>query len=125
VGGLGFGASLDRAQTTANEVDATLWLTSVDINYALPTVSKARIVAGAGLGAALFSPDEGDDETEVLVPITVAVYWLTEKEAPTWAFRIDVRDNIVFVRKDADGDDSVDNNWEVSAGLSIFLGNRQ
>lgn len=135
-GGPGFALSGDRMSLEG----ATVWLYSAALEYTLPSTLAPHLFGGVGLGGvttdfdddldlfdggalgAAQAGDELDTETDLLVPIFFGVKGFNREEDPSWAFRLEVRDNLVF-SEEVDGSTETFNNWEVSAGLSWIIGN--
>ncbi len=133
--GVGIGGNLDWSQVTVSreeggEVDINIYLYSAEVDYTFAASTKLHPFVGAGVGAATFSPDinDAESETELMVPIAAGIKWFNETNSPTWAIRAEVRDNIVFATaEDENGggvfeNDETLNNIEISAGVSFFFG---
>jgi hypothetical protein len=68
------------------------------------------------------APDEIDDlRTDFLLPLAMGLKWFNRMDNPSWAIRVDVRDNIIWFES-LNGDTDPENNWEISAGFSILFG---
>lgn len=138
-GGPGLALSGDRMSLDT----ATVWLYSAALEYTFPSTLAPHLFGGLGLGGvttdfdddldlvdggalgalgAAQAGDELDTETDLLVPIFFGVKGFNREEDPSWAFRLEVRDNLVF-SEEVDGSTETFNNWEVSAGLSWIIGN--
>jgi opacity protein-like surface antigen len=132
--GLGFGGNFDwvpRDQFDLPEgfededININSYLYSAEVNYTFPSRNAARFFVGAGLGAVTTKwtdvPSGDIDETDLLMPLSVGFMWLNNPESPKWAIRIEGRDNIIFAEM-GNGDTEAENNWELSGGVSFFLG---
>jgi hypothetical protein len=133
--GFAFGGNLDWA--TADNVlirsgldglSANIIMYSFEIDYATRVSPRADLFFGGGLGAATVQFDAADlqNSTGTLVPIGGGVKLLNREVDPSWAFRVDVRDNII-VRTVIDPttraeNDEARHNWELSAGISFLFG---
>jgi hypothetical protein len=134
--GLSFGGNLDWA--TADDIliragldglSASILMYSFEIDYATRVSPRADFFFGGGLGAATVQFDGAGDlqnSTGTLVPIGGGVKLLNRPVDPSWAFRLDVRDNII-VRTIIDPttrteNDEARHNWELSAGISFLFG---
>lgn len=138
-GGPGLALSGDRLSLE----NATVWLYSAALEYTLASARAPHLFGGIGIGgvttdfdddfdfadggalgslASAQIDDEIDSETDPMVPIFFGVKGFNREEDPSWAFRLEVRDNLVF-SEEVDGSTETFNNWEVSAGLSWILGN--
>jgi hypothetical protein len=102
--GFSFGGNLDWA--TADNVlirsgldglSANIIMYSFEIDYAARVSPRADLFFGGGLGAATVQFDAADlqNSTGTLVPIGGGVKLLNREVDPSWAFRVDVRDNII------------------------------
>jgi hypothetical protein len=134
--GLSFGGNLDWA--TADNIliragldglSANILMYSFEIDYATRVSPRADFFFGGGLGAATVQFDGASDvqnSTGTLVPIGGGIKLLNRPVDPSWAFRVDVRDNII-VRTIIDPvtqaeTDEARHNWELSAGISFLFG---
>ncbi len=138
--GWGFGGNFDwvLADTDLGEqdIDTNLYLYSAEIDYTFPSTSRIHFFLGAGIGAATISyadaPEGLDGDTNLLIPVAGGLKWFNATQRPSWALRVDLRDNIVLDQTDVDVDEDDDdddeseatNNFEVSAGISFFFGGR-
>ncbi len=117
------------------DIDFDVLLYSLEVDYTFPSTSRTNFFVGAGAGAAterlsdLPPLDEDESNTNFLLPVFGGFKVHNRAIGPTWAFRVDVRDNLIwrdeFSLSDvdsSDGDTEVQNNWEVTAGLSFFFG---
>jgi len=138
--GLAIGGSLGWAQagsTTlgtgldAVDTDASLVLYTAEVAFAAPRRSRTQALFGAGIGGVSTSFDGGtpgftESTTGTLVPITFGLLFNNDAERPTWAFRLEVRDNLISVdtRPTAGGpvEEELRSNWEISAGFSYRFG---
>lgn len=128
--GWGFGGNFDWvpiSDTGFDEVvDVNLYLYSFEVDYTFQSDNPLRFFVGAGAGAATTrigdAPEAIDDTaTDFLLPLALGLKWFNRMDNPSWAIRIDVRDNVIWFER-ANGDTDADNNWEVSAGFSILFG---
>ena len=108
------------------DVDVNLYLYSFEVDYTFPSTSPVRFFVGAGVGAASLKlsdvPDQVDDlETDFLLPLAAGLKFYNRQDNPSWAFRVDVRDNIIWA-EDLDGETDPQNNFEVSGGISFLFG---
>lgn len=122
---------------------ATAWLYSAALEYTIPSARAPHLFGGLGIGGVTTDFDEDfdlgdggslgalapaqvddelDTETDLMVPIFFGVKGFNREESPSWAFRLEVRDNLVF-SEEVDGSSETFNNWEISAGFSVILGN--
>lgn len=137
--GWGFGGNFDWVIADSDlddgddgeDIDTNLYLYSAEIDYTFPSRNRIHFFLGAGIGAATLSyedaPESLDGETNLMIPVAGGFKWFNATNAPSWALRVDVRDNLIFVdRPDGDGDDESEatNNFEVSGGISFFFGGR-
>jgi len=134
--GLTFGGNFDWA--TADNIlissgldglSASILMYSFEIDYATRVAPRTDFFFGGGLGAATVQFDGASDlqsSTGTLVPIGGGIKLLNRPVDPSWAFRVDVRDNII-VRTVVDPvtqaeTDEARHNWELSAGISFLFG---
>ncbi|MFN2383294.1 MAG: thrombospondin type 3 repeat-containing protein, partial [Gemmatimonadota bacterium] len=100
-----------------------------------PSMGRTQFFVNAGVGGATTQIDDlpgADDDftressTELLVPVGGGLRFLNREVDPSWALRIDARDNIIFVdqfdTEEEDTDKEPTNNFELTAGLSFFFG---
>lgn len=143
--GLGFGGNFDWVFASEIElpegfededVNVNLFLYSAEVDYTFPSESRTKFFVGAGIGGATTQFDDSpasegffDDfeDTDLLVPIAVGLKFLNDEIDPSWGFRVDARDNIIWNETvvdvdEGDTDSEASNNWELSAGLSFFFG---
>ncbi|MDX1660216.1 MAG: porin family protein [Gemmatimonadota bacterium] len=142
--GFGFGGNFDWVFANAFELgpafenedaDISLLLYSGEVDYTFPTDGRTKFFIGAGIGGASTTCDDCPDDpafdalndTDLLVPVAAGLKFLNDEFDPTWAFRADVRDNIIwnettFDPDEGDFDEEASNNWELSAGISFFFG---
>lgn len=138
--GLAIGGSLGWAQagsTTlgtgldAVDTDASLVLYSAELALAVPRRSRTQAVFGGGIGGVSTSFDGGtpgftQNTTGTLVPISFGLLFNNDAQRPTWAFRLEVRDNLISVdtRPVTGGplEEELRSNWEISAGFSYRFG---
>lgn len=104
------------------DVDLDVYLYSADINYTFPSETQLHAFVAAGAGAATFSVEDGDSDTDFLLPLGGGVKWFNRTNDPDWGVRAELRDNIIFVET-ADDTDAT-NNFEFSGGVSFFFGGR-
>ncbi len=133
--GFAFGGNVDWAtadniliRSGLEELSANILMYSFEIDYVTRVSPRADFFFGGGLGAATVQFDASDvqNSTGTLVPIGGGVKLLNREVDPSWAFRVDVRDNII-VRTVIDPitraeNDEARHNWELSAGISFFFG---
>lgn len=128
--GWGFGGNFDWVPVgdTGFEdvVDVNRFLYSFELDYTFRSDNPLRFFAGGGAGAASTridnAPADIDDlQTDFLLPLAIGLKWFNRMDNPTWAIRMDVRDNIIWLER-ANGDTDPENNWEISAGFSILFG---
>lgn len=143
-GGWGLGASLDWArgserrpgEGTVHDVDLTRILYAFTVDRTFAPSPRTRLALGTGIGGAtakwdgLPAPTDGvfdESGTALLVPVGAGLKFLNRAAGPSWAIRLDVRDNLVF-QDDVDpagrARDGVAQLWQASAGLSLFFGGR-
>lgn len=122
--GLGIGGSFARVAVEEIETrfgppgfDGDLFLTSGEVVYTFASDTPVHAFVLAGVGAATFSPEEGDGESELLIPVGGGFTWFLE-EWPI-AIRGDVRDHVI---RRGDGESDTLHNWEFSGGISILFG---
>lgn len=131
--GFGFGGNFDWIPRGSIEVggdlgtiDVNTFLYTAELNYMWPLAEFFGLFVGAGVGAATTRFDnvpEGFNnfENDLLIPIGLGIKWFDESDTPTWAFRAEVRDNIIW-SEDLAGSTAAGNNWELSAGFSFLFG---
>lgn len=133
--GFAFGGNFDWAtadnvliRSGLDELSASILMYSFEIDYVTRVSPRADLFFGGGLGAATVQFDAADlqNSTGTLVPIGGGVKLLNREVDPSWAFRVDVRDNIivrtVFDLATGAENDEARHNWELSAGISFFFG---
>ena len=133
--GFGFGGNLDwetadniLIRTGLDGLSASILMYSFQIDYATRVSPRADFFFGGGLGAATVQFDAADiqNSTGTLVPIGGGIKLLNREVDPSWAFRLDVRDNIivrtVFDPATGSENDEARHNWELSAGISFLFG---
>jgi len=134
--GLFLGASFDRASsqnvtlTPFGELGASLLLYSADLGYQVYMSPRSVFLIGAGAGAATLQindapPGVARSSTGLLVPFGAGMKFQNRAVAPSWAFRFDVRDNVILLdRESSDGGMETEprHNPEVSLGLSFLFG---
>lgn len=136
--GLGFGANFDYVRTgdvlvgPGLPVSASLLLYSVEIDYAVPISRRADFFLGGGIGGATVQFDDTGaagvvaSSTGQLIPLAAGFKVRNRAIDPSWAFRFDVRDNIILLNTPdpAGGEENREprNNWELSAGISFLFG---
>ena len=136
--GWGFGANFDWVPAasidrrgTDDDLDINLFLYSAEVDYTFPSPNRLHLFVGGGVGAATVSlsdePEaiEDDSETDFLVPLAAGLKWFSRTTRQSWAFRAEVRDNIIwqeaFDMEEGDEDPEATHNVELSAGLSLFF----
>lgn len=134
--GLFLGASFDRASsqnvtlTPYGELGASLLLYGADLGYQVYMSPRSVFLIGAGAGAATLQIDDAPpgvarSSTGLLVPFGAGMKFQNRAVAPSWAFRFDVRDNVILLdRASSDGGMETEprHNPEVSLGLSFLFG---
>lgn len=127
--GWSFGGSFDwvprdAIATGGEDIDRNTYLYSGGVEYNFSSQSTTRLFAGAGLGAATtkFGDTEAiDDQTDLMVPLAVGIKWFNQPADPSWGIRAELRDNIIWF-EDGGGETDATNNFEISGGVSILLG---
>ncbi len=126
--GLGVGTNFDWIQPTpkddfGEDVNINIYLYSGEVDYTFRTDSQTMAFVGAGVGAATFSPEEGESATEVLIPLAAGVRWVNDAATPEWGIRAEFRDNVIVVSvDDEDLSDQTTNNIEFSVGITFYVG---
>ena len=140
--GLSFGANFDWVfldqislpdGADNEDIDVSLFLWSVGLEYTFPTDGPLKFLVGAGIGGATTNftdwPEDLSEDpggTDLAIPVGLGIKWVNDADDPTWGLRIDGKDHIVFVEtfdfEEQDEDKEATNTWEVSAGLSFFFG---
>lgn len=138
--GLSFGGNFDWVRRggvdlgptfVGQEPTLTMLLYSAGIDYVFPSTGRARFFLGAGFGAATTMLDGvganiAESSTGALIPFGVGVKIYNRPVDPSWAFRIDARDNVIFVNTLTPGASETQteprHNLEFSAGLSFVFG---
>ena len=130
--GFGLGATVDWVRTKVDvgddeEEDATFWYYNAELQYALPSVTRAQFYGVFGVGVSRYDASEELEEagvegdTNLMVPIGLGVRWLNRKVDPSWGATFDVRDRIVYIEDDR-VDTSISSDWSIAIGLSLILG---
>jgi hypothetical protein len=136
---LTLGGNFDWARTQevvlgeAGDVSADLLLFSGEIGYAAPVSPRTDLMLAAGAGTASVRLSDLppaasllEESSGLLIPVGVGVRFRNRPEAATWAFRADVRDQVIFLDVADPTSGEVDpeprHNWEISAGVSILFG---
>jgi len=119
--GFGFGGNFDVVPV-GNEsrllaFEGEIFLTSGEVSYTFPSDDPTHFFVAAGIGAATFSPDDGDSESELLIPVGGGFKWFLADSR--YAIRAEVRDQIIRVDN---GDSETLHNWEFSVGISFLFG---
>jgi hypothetical protein len=122
-------------ESGGGNIDFNVMLYSAEVDYTFPSAGRTNFFIGAGVGGATervtdIPPSGGDESnTNLLVPVFGGFKVHNRSIGPTWAFRVDVRDNLIWRDEfslsevsSSNGDTEVQNNWEVTAGLSFFFG---
>lgn len=141
--GFGFGGNFDWVFADQFElgpgfededVNINIYLYSFEVDYTFPTEGPVKFFVGAGVGGATTHFDDlpgaadflDETDTDLLVPLAAGLKFLDDGTDPRWGFRVDARDNIIWVDEfdpvEEDLDKTAENNWELSAGLSFFFG---
>jgi opacity protein-like surface antigen len=131
--GFGFGGNftwiLSNADFDGDDFDVNTYLYSGEVEYTFGAPGQLHPFVGVGIGAATTKvsdlPEEFDDsDTNLLIPLVAGIKWFNRTNDPNWAFRGDIRDNIIHFSgdDDADIDSETTHNWEVSGGLSLLFG---
>lgn len=131
------GGTLEAGSPDLSGIDLDMFLYSAEIGYTFPTPGPLDYFVGAGAGGATerlkkIPPlDEDETNTDLLVPLVAGLKIYDNDTVPRWAFRLDVRDNLIWreefslaANDVSSGDTSIEHNWEISAGVSFFLGRR-
>jgi len=133
------GGNFDWARTQevvlggTGDVSADLLLFSGEIGYAAPVSPRTDVLLAAGAGTAsvrLYDVPLGasllEESSGLLIPVGVGVRFRNRPEAATWAFRADLRDQVIFLDVVDPTSGEVDpeprHNWEISAGVSLLFG---
>jgi len=128
--GWSFGGSFDwvprnEIDLGAEVLDINTYLYSGGIEYNFSSQSTTRLFVGGGLGAATTKFSDAseniEDRTDLMVPLAVGIKWFNRPTDPGWGIRAELRDNIIWF-EDGDGQTDATNNFEVSGGVSILLG---
>jgi hypothetical protein len=128
--GWSFGGSFDWVPQNAIEIgpediDVNTYLYSGGVEYNFSSQNTTRLFAGAGIGAATtkFSdaPENVEDRTDLMVPLAVGIKWFDRPANPSWGIRAELRDNIIWF-EDSGGETDATNNFEISGGVSLLLG---
>ncbi|MGH7570618.1 MAG: thrombospondin type 3 repeat-containing protein [Gemmatimonadota bacterium] len=111
---------------------ADLLLFSGEIGYAAPLSPRADLMLAAGVGGVtvrlrdVSSSTAETSSSGQLVPVGVGVRVRNREVDASWAFRADLRDDIIFldILDPASGevDQEPRHNWEISAGVSLLFG---
>ncbi|MGH7570603.1 MAG: outer membrane beta-barrel protein [Gemmatimonadota bacterium] len=138
--GWGFGANLDWVPAAQidlgpsaddEDLDINVFLYSAEVDYTFPSPNRLHLFLGGGVGAATISLEDApssldDSETDFLVPLAVGLKWFSRTTRQSWAFRAEVRDNIIwrdrFDTDEGDVDPEATHNLELSGGISFFFG---
>lgn len=141
--GLGIGGNFDWVfldeielgpEFEDEDLNVNLYLYSLELGYSFPRESRVKGFVGAGVGAATRHFDDlpGADDigeetfTDLLIPVALGLRINNRELDPSWGFRADVRDNIIFVDEfdpiEMDEDKNATNTWEFSGGLSFYFG---
>lgn len=128
--GWSFGGSFDwvpqnEIEIGPDDIDVNTYLYSGGVEYNFSSQNTTRLFAGAGIGAATtkFSdaPENVEDRTDLMVPLAVGIKWFDRPANPSWGIRAELRDNIIWF-EDAGGETDATNNFEISGGVSLLLG---
>jgi hypothetical protein len=128
--GWSFGGSFDwvprnEIEFGPEDIDINTYLYSGGVEYNFASQSTTRLFAGAGIGAATtkFSdaPENVDDRTDLMVPLAFGIKWFDRPANPSWGIRAELRDNIIWF-EDGGGETDATNNFEISGGVSLLLG---
>lgn len=134
--GLSLGGSVDWASTDDVTLtpfaglSANLLLYSAGLDYRFRVSPRTDLFLGAGVGAATLAFDDvpigvAESSTGLMFPVGGGIRIYDRAVAPNWAFRFDVRDNVILletVTSNGDGETEPRNNYEVSAGFSFLFG---
>lgn len=116
------------------DINVNFFLYSLELDYTFPSDGPVKFFVGAGFGGFTRQFDDVPDpldridevETDPMVPLVAGLKFVNDEDDPTWAFRIDGRDNLTFHEEfdfdEGDEDVETENNWSVSAGISFFFG---
>ena len=133
------GGNFDWARTQevvlggTGDVSADLLLFSGEIGYAAPVSPRTDLMLAAGAGTAsvrLYDVPAGasllEESSGLLIPVGVGIRFRNRPEEATWAFRGDLRDQVIFLDVVDPTSGEVDpeprHNWEISAGVSLLFG---
>jgi hypothetical protein len=128
--GWSFGGSFDwvpqnEIEIGPEDIDVNTYLYSGGVEYNFSSQSTTRLFAGAGIGAATtkFSdaPENVEDRTDLMVPLAVGIKWFDRPANPSWGIRAELRDNIIWF-ENSGGETDATNNFEISGGVSLLLG---
>lgn len=135
--GVSLGGNVDwaRAEDVAiapfGGLSASIFLYSAEIDVRFEVTPRAQLFLAGGAGAATLivaDPPVGLTETStgLLFPVGGGFKILNRPTSPRWAFRFDVRDNVIL-RETVDGaggdvQNEPRHNLEVSAGFSFLFG---
>ena len=139
--GLGIGGNFDwvfadkipvELEEEFFDIDVSLMMYSLELNYMFPSSGRTNFFVGAGVGGATVALDDlpredpTETDTEFLIPVLAGFKVHNNPEDPSWAFRLDARDNIIFRQvfdfDELDEDIEATNNWELSLGISFLFG---
>ncbi|MGH7570609.1 MAG: outer membrane beta-barrel protein [Gemmatimonadota bacterium] len=124
-----------EAQPEQDDIDIGLFLWSATADYTFPSAGITNFFVTGGVGGATTRlgdvgvNDEDESQTDLLIPVGIGLKIHNDAEDPSWAVRIDARDNLIW-RDDIDvvdpepieGATEWKNNWELSGGISFFFG---
>lgn len=136
--GWGFGANFDWVPAGEidlrgrdEDVDVNIFLYSAEVDYTFPSPNRLHFFLGGGVGGATVRLDDApsgfdDSETDFLVPLAAGIKLFSRTVRQSWAFRAEVRDNIVwrdrFDPDEGERDPEATHNIELSGGVSFFFG---
>ncbi|MBW3661124.1 MAG: porin family protein [Gemmatimonadetes bacterium] len=137
--GISLGGSVDWASPKDVSVgpfaglNASLLFYSAGLDYRFRVSPRTVFFLGGGVGAATLKFDEAlsgmqETSTGLLFPIGGGFKIHSRPESPSWAFRVDVRDNLILLdtaTDDGEVETEPRNNLELSVGLSFLLGNKR
>jgi hypothetical protein len=127
--GVALGGTVDWVGTTEevddDNLDATLWYYSGELQYAFPSASRAQFYGLIGAGIARYQPGSdledlgAEDESDFMVPVGLGIRWLNDRDDPAWGATLEARDRVIY--RD-DEDTKVSSDWSIAFGLSVVLG---
>lgn len=113
-----------------DDINVSIYLYSLELDYVFNPASRAQFFVGAGFGGQTISltdlPGGDESSTDPLIPLVLGLKIVNDPLDPSWAFRVDARDNAVirdqFDFVEGDEDAEWEDNFELSGGISFFFG---